>query len=296
MRGAWIWLRPGNMPRVEQCLPHLDGVVYPLQRATGPIHVGPTHRRWLEEWVDAGRSWWAMDWLSGTSSGHVEDLCARARELGASGLVDDAEPEAGWRGRVREAVARRLALAEHRGSLDLAITDRARGGIGDRVLGALLAEVEGHRPIGIPQSYDPAGRYAGDYHQLGVDYWRDLGAERVVLGVGLWLRAEKRHRTPDELRRHLATIPPKVQGVCGWYASASALDDGDAETADDLLPVLGEHRASAALRPTDPAPLAEPPRVRLVAVLEALAVEAKAAGDLDAAHELAHVAARLARA
>lgn len=244
MKGSWIWLRPATMPKIEHCLPHLDGVIYPLQRATGPIHVGPSHRAWLREWMDAGRTWWAMDWLSRPGPiGYVGDLCDRARDLGAVGVMGDYEPHAGWRGQTRAAVALRLELAHHRGTLDLAITDMANGGIGPATLGAFLAEVDGHRPIGVPQSYDPGGRYAEGYHEGGVAKWRTAGAQRIVLGAGLWLDGQKRHRSPHELRRHLATIPEGVDGVCGWYAKASSLDDGDDDTADDLLPVLGELRA-----------------------------------------------------
>ena len=262
MHGTWLWLRLASLPRVEDCLPHLDGVIVPLHTSRGPVHVGPTLRAWLREWTDAGKVWWAMDWLTGTGNAHVEDLCARSLDLGAAGLMLDAERPAGWRGRVRDARDYRDALAEHAGGLDLAVTDGAGISIGASVLGPLLAEVDGVRPIGVPQSYDPDGRYDPDYHQERVDRWRALGAQRVVVGLGLWLGGPDRHRTPEELRRHMAGVPADVDGVGGWYARASALDDHDDETADDLLPVLGSwpgRPRDAATRPTDPAPAEDRP-------------------------------------
>lgn len=290
MIGRGIWLRPGAMPRIEACAEHLDYVVYPLARGSSPLHVGPAHRAWLSEWLGRGKIWWAMDWLpkADKGAGHVDEVCERGRALGAAGLMADCEPDADWRGAVRQAVAYRAALADHRGSLDLAITDYARGGIGDAALGALLAEVGGHRPIGVPQSYDPDGRYDPGYHERSVSYWRSLGAQRVVVGLGAWLRGRKRHRTPDELRRHLAGVPEDVQGVCAWYADRDALDDGDADRADDLLPVLG-----AWGRDVPAVPEVVPWRTRAIASLEELAGAAMAEGDRGAAAELLRCAARL---
>lgn len=284
MRGAGIWLR-AQRPRVEDAIEHLDHVCVPLHSGErGHLVVGPSLREWLAEYRAAGGVVWAWDWLPlPGQTEHIEALCDEARTIGAEGICSDIEPDVGWRGRVREAVAYRAALAEHRGGLDLAITDYARGGIGDAALGALLAEVGGHRPIGVPQSYDPAGRYEPGYHQRSVDYWRGLGAERVVLGVGGWLRSERRHRTPAEMRRHLEHIPEGLHGLCAWYASRGPLEA--------LLPVLGEHRAPAAVRPTLPAP--ETLRAELVADLEAMATRAKDAEDQGAVAELLRCAERL---
>lgn len=281
MRGTWIWLRPGALPRVEECLPHLDGVVIPLHNKRGAVHYGPTLRRWIRDWTDAGRPWWAMDHLTGPVRHHLPDLFARAQDIGAAGVMVDAEPDAGWRDRVREATSYRHDCAELRGGLDLAVTDYARGGIGTPTLSALLDEVDGHRPIGVPQSYDPGASYEPDYHARSVAYWRSCGAERVVLGVGAWLRSRKRHRTPEELRRHIEHVPADVDGLCAWYADDDALDDGDADTADDLLPVLGAWPGRrVGHRSTEPAPADQLDAA--IAELEVIATRLKATHPVEA--------------
>lgn len=235
MRGAGIWLR-GERPRVELAIEHLDYVCVPLHSGErGPLIVRQSLRQWLAEFKAGGGTVWGWDWLPlPHQTDHVPGMVDDALEIGAEGICSDCEPDVGWRGRPDDARRYREALARYRSGLDLAVTDYARGGVGDLTLRALLAELEDHRPIGVPQSYDPGGRYEDDYHARSVAYWRKCGAERVVLGVGAWLRSQHRHRTADEWSKHLEHVPEDVEGVCAWYASRRGLEP--------LLPALGRHR------------------------------------------------------
>ena len=291
MKGAGIWIRLGARPSPEEIVEHLDYVVIPLHSGErGPIGMGPSLRQWCADVQAGGVEIWAMDWLPDPDSlGHVEALCDDARELGAVGLMVDAEPDAGWRGRTARAQVYRRQLAQHAAGLDLAVTDYARGGIGRATLMELLAEVDGVRPVAVPQSYDPGGAYREGYHEESAALWESYGATRTVIGAGAWLRGERRHRTPPEMRRHLAHVPARSLGVCAWYASLRGLRP--------LLPVIAEHRASTQPRPSWPRdPGVTDPISRAAADLARVALELRAAGYVDAAVAVVETAERIGSA
>lgn len=288
MRGAGIWLRQHDDISPEDAARSLDFVVIALHSKRGNINRGPSWREWIADYQALGGKVWAMDWLPAAELEPVwlPELAEAVRERGCVGLMADCEPDAGWRDCPMWQLER---YAEHLHKvaveLDVAITDYGRGGIGQKRLRVLI----GSEAIGVPQSYDPQGSYRIDYHERSVDHWQEAGAERVTVGLGLWLRGERRHRTPEEFRRHLQGVPEEVEAVCAWYGQRKGRHMPLAAVLPDLKAWADERKG---VRNTEPAP----PTLRgeLVAGVQSLAELAKREGDQGAVAELLKCATKLA--
>jgi len=243
LRGTGVWLRNFKDMTPVQAADALDVVVISYRNSRGALARGATAQSWVREYRSLGGRVWAMDWLphaaiwqnpTAEDVRKLDALCAYAASQGCLGIMADLEPDAGWRDDVRAATnyVTALAAGAKRHGLKTGVTDYGRGGDSAAVMRVLLEAVD----VGIPQSYDPNGSYVANYHERSVDYWKERGAKRVVLGYGIWLRGERRHRTAPELVRHLQHVPPGVCGVIGWYGAQRS--DGLHRVLQNLLPTL----------------------------------------------------------
>lgn len=237
-KGVGIWLRQFGDITPAEALDALDFVVVPGHRDTVRVYRNPTAVAWMNEYVRGGGKLWIMDWLppAGWGVDHIPELAQWAKERGAVGVMADLEPDAGWRNAHEEAEAYGWALrqaADQRG-LATSYTDYGRGGNSDRVMRTLLSYLTN----GVPQSYDPNGTYVPNYHERSERYWRERGAQDITMGLGLWLRGERRHRTPAEFKRHLEAVDrTNSSAIAIWYAQ------GGARHLHAILPMLKAYRA-----------------------------------------------------
>ena len=199
--------------------PHLDGVIVLLHTSRGLVHVGSRCAPGSGSGPTRGR-WWAMDCSPAWGTRTSRDP-ARAPRPRRCGLMLDAERPAGWRGRARCATTATPSPSTQ-GGLDPR-SPTAPASRSARPCSALLAEgwtACARSACRSPTT--PDGRYDPDYHQGARRPLAGPGAQRASwLGSGL-ARWPDRHRTPEELRRHMAGVPADVDGVGGWYARLGA--------------------------------------------------------------------------
>lgn len=242
LRGVGIWLRQFGDLTPDQAKEYLDFVIVPGSRDGRRVYRNRTAIDWMDRYVALGGDLWIMDWLPPAGvpdptkvAEHVPELCQWAKERGAKGVMADLEPDAGWRNADTAAriYGQTLQRAASQRGLATAYTDYGRGGNSASVMRTLLSFLG----EGVPQSYDPNGTYEPDYHARSEAYWLDRGAKRVSIGLGLWLRGERRHRTPQEFAAHLTAVDvTSAPAVMAWYAQ------GGSDHLHAILPILQNYR------------------------------------------------------
>lgn len=246
LRGSGVWLRGLDTLPIDRFVANLDFGVMAITttNTSAPANRSATAKEYARTAIKNGKPMWGMIWGPHPQYGfgHIEPALDFAAALGMAGVMVDGEPDFGWEsdaqlGFVAEYGARLAEGCAARG-MKSGYTNYGTHPATKRLYAAILEHVDG----GFAQGYDPSGRYSTDYFPNVIEFWRSAGAKKLVMGVGAWLRSERRHRTPLEMQRHLELIP-KASGicaVCAWYAGEGGITP--------LLPVLREYRPPGAKR------------------------------------------------
>jgi hypothetical protein len=151
-------------------------------------------------------------------------LFAFAAEIGAQGVC--LNPEVEWKGKPEEArrwIASMAALADQAG-VKLAITSYARPSFHSTFPWRVFSEVV---PLGLPLTYDNRNRFDPSDFTLAAKDYRQAGFSEVIPWGSFWSVDEDRPKAADDLRRHLALVPP-TPGIVFWNGglqSAEARQD-----------------------------------------------------------------------
>lgn len=218
VRGKALWLRSwqsiADTPRAA-----VDRYVAAGFSWVSPIALwgGGEVRQWRElhdAFADADVPVWPLWGLPEpeTWRGALPRFVRHAVSVGARGVVVD--PEVEWKDREAEAAeaaaAIRQACDDH--GLALAITSYSLPSA-HRAFpwGAWLAVAD----VGIAQTYDRDLRFDPRYPVRARDQWAELAGPdvQIVCAGGLWNHAARRDKTPAEVRRHLAQLPPQDAAI-----------------------------------------------------------------------------------
>jgi hypothetical protein len=186
--------------------------------------------QWWRDARAAGVTLTAMDWLPtpGKWRSGLDDAIAWSTEHGSICYVADAEgpaPPRGWNGaaaQAREYVAAARALCDRHGCAlgwtGLALPPR------DDAWRAFA----GGSDLTICQPYDRDHELDPRYPVRSVERYRELGAQRVVLGRGAFRRERQsdgslasRWRTPSEIEAHRATTPAGTVSEAWWMPAGT---------------------------------------------------------------------------
>jgi len=151
-------------------------------------------------------------------------LFSFAAEVGAEGVC--LNPEVEWKGRPEEArrwIGLMAELADRVG-VKLAITSYSRPSFHGDFPWQVFSDAV---PLGMPLTYDNRNRFNPSEFTLAAKDYRQVGFSEVIPWGSFWSVDEDRPKAADDLRRHLALIPPTPAIVFwnGGLSSAEARQD-----------------------------------------------------------------------
>lgn len=142
---------------------------------------------------------------------HIEDFLDHAESIRAAGVI--VNPELSFRGNPEEAQAFATALRHGAASRGMLVGVTSYGhpaGIRDFPLHTFAVF-----DFAIALTLDRDNDFGEHYFEQALEQYRAAGFSTIYFAAGLWIHDEGRSKTPDEVRRHLAQIPPSP-GVVIW--------------------------------------------------------------------------------